>query len=182
MNNYVKIITDAIIEEIISQGVRDMPQNPASQGYTERQIRAFYYKPEQLIAQRLKEVEGAIKVYLDDLNEGKINLQDIIDNLTSTETQKPLSAKQGKVLNDKITQEILDRQTNDNLKVDKASIVDNLLSSDNTKVLSAKQGKMLDAKIDEETTALHNKIDARTKVYFTADEDGYVYANYNEGE
>lgn len=67
-------------------------------------------------------------------------------------------------------------------KVDKASIVDNLLSSDNTKVLSAKQGKMLDAKIDEETTALHNKIDARTKVYFTADEDGYVYANYNEGE
>lgn len=32
---------------------------------------------------------------------GEISYEDVVDNLTSTETQKPLSAKQGKVLNEK---------------------------------------------------------------------------------
>ena len=178
MDNYVKIITNAIIEDILSQGVRDMPQNPASQGYSERQIRAFYYKPEKLIIEKLQAVESSLKDFLDGINAGKINFSDIVDDLTTNNAEKPLSAKQGKVLNDKIVQEISDRQTNDNLKVDKSSIADNLTTNDNTKVLSAKQGKVLDEKIDSEAAALDNKIDARTSVYLTADENGYVYANY----
>lgn len=178
MTDYAKKVLATFVEDILSQGVRDMPQNPASQGYSERQIRAFYYKPEKLIAEKLQEVEGAIKEYLDDLKDGKIDFSDIVDDLTTNDAEKPLSAKQGKVLNDKIVQEISDRQTNDNLKVDKSSIADNLTTDDNTKVLSAKQGKVLDEKIDTETAALDNKIDARTSVYLTADENGYVYANY----
>lgn len=34
----------------------------------------------------------------------KVNVSDVIDNLTSTETTKPLSANQGKILNDKISE------------------------------------------------------------------------------
>ena len=44
-----KKITDDFIEKILSKGVRDMPTNPAAQGYDERQIRAFYYLPEKQI-------------------------------------------------------------------------------------------------------------------------------------
>lgn len=39
-----------------------------------------------------------IKAAIDNLNAGKVNVTDIIDDLTHTDTNKPLSAKQGKVL------------------------------------------------------------------------------------
>ena len=35
------------------------------------------------------------------LNDGKINISDIVNNLTSTATNKPLSAAQGKAINDR---------------------------------------------------------------------------------
>ena len=41
-----------------------------------------------------------IRIITSDLNDKKINYTDIIDNLTSGDTNKPLSAKQGKVLQD----------------------------------------------------------------------------------
>ena len=40
---------------------------------------------------------------IDEVTTSKINISDIIDNLTSTDTGKPLSAKQGKVLKDLLT-------------------------------------------------------------------------------
>lgn len=43
------------------------------------------------------------KNLIDGITTSKVNVSDIIDNLTSTTTNKPLSAKQGKVLNDLIT-------------------------------------------------------------------------------
>lgn len=54
---------------------------------------------------------------------------DIIDNLTTTDKTKVLSANQGKVLN--------------NQKLDKNSVVDNLTTDDAGKALSARQGKSL---------------------------------------
>ncbi len=43
------------------------------------------------------------KSLIDEVTTSKINISDIIDNLTSTDTGKPLSAKQGKVLKDLLT-------------------------------------------------------------------------------
>ncbi len=43
------------------------------------------------------------KSLIDGITTSKINISDIIDNLTSTDTGKPLSAKQGKVLKDLLT-------------------------------------------------------------------------------
>ena len=42
------------------------------------------------------------KTLIDTITKGKVNVSDIIDNLTSAATDKPLSAKQGKVLHDLI--------------------------------------------------------------------------------
>ncbi len=55
-----KILTDTKIEQILSKGVRDMPQNPASQGYTKDQIRAFYYKPEAEMLEAMSQIEDSI--------------------------------------------------------------------------------------------------------------------------
>lgn len=60
---------------------------------------------------------------------GYIKTSDVKDNLTSTDTAYPLSAKQGKILNDG--------------KINVADIVDDCDTDDATKVLSAKQGKRL---------------------------------------
>ena len=59
---------------------------------------------------------------------------DIVDNLTTNDATKVLSAKQGKVLQD--------------TKVNISDIKDNLTSTDTNKPLSAKQGKVLDEKIN----------------------------------
>ena len=42
------------------------------------------------------------KTEVDNFLSTKVNISDVIDNLTSTETAKPLSAKQGKIINDKV--------------------------------------------------------------------------------
>lgn len=70
----------------------------------------------------------------------KVNVTDIVDDLSSSETDKPLSAKQGKTLND--------------AKLDKTAIVNGLTSGDSTKVLSALQGKVLKELIDKIQTLL----------------------------
>lgn len=69
---------------------------------------------------------------------GYLTPEDVVDSLTSTATDKPLSANQGKVLNDKIP------------------TVDNSLTSTSTKhALSAYQGKVLNDKI--KTVSSENK-------------------------
>lgn len=55
---------------------------------------------------QLSEIVAYIKSnrsLIDSITTSKVSMSDIIDNLTSTATNKPLSAKQGKVLNDLIT-------------------------------------------------------------------------------
>lgn len=55
---------------------------------------------------QLSEIVSYIKsnrTLIENITTNKINVSDIVDNLTSTTTNKPLSAKQGKILNDLIT-------------------------------------------------------------------------------
>lgn len=84
---------------------------------------------------------------------------DIIDNLTTADKTKVLSANQGKLLNDtkfdksQVTSAIENSTTKaasvkliydlNNQKLDKNSVVDNLTTDDANKALSARQGKSL---------------------------------------
>ena len=91
---------------------------------------------------------------VNELFDDKVNTSDIVDNLTSTDTDKPLSANQGKVLKDEIG-DLTNLDTTDktsvinavnelfNDKVNSADVVDNLTSTDTDKPLSANQGKVL---------------------------------------
>ena len=76
--------------------------------------------------------------------DNKIDKTNIVDNLTSTDTDKPLSAKQGKVLKGEI-----DNKANDNEVIKKTDITTTIdSSSTNTQVTSAKAvyDKILDSK------------------------------------
>lgn len=66
---------------------------------------------------------------------GKVNVSDVINTLVSSETAKPLSAAQGKVLKD-----LVDTKVN-------TTVTDNLTSTSATNALSANQGRVLDLKI-----------------------------------
>lgn len=68
---------------------------------------------------------------------------DIIDNTSTNDNTKVLSAKQGKLLND--------------TKLNKTDVIGNLTNTDDTKALAASQGKILnDKKIDK--TAIENTV------------------------
>ena len=70
---------------------------------------------------------------------------DIIDNTSTNDNTKVLSAKQGKLLND--------------TKLNKTDVIGNLTNIDNTKALAASQGKVLDdKKIDK--TAIENTVNS----------------------
>lgn len=70
---------------------------------------------------------------------------DIIDNTSTNDNTKVLSAKQGKLLND--------------TKLNKTDVIGNLTNIDNTKALAASQGKILnDKKIDK--TAIENTVNS----------------------
>lgn len=62
-----------------------------------------------------------------------VKVADVINTLTNSSTDKPLSAAMGKKLNDE--------------KLAKTDVVNNLTSTDTTRVLSAAQGKVLNDKI-----------------------------------
>lgn len=70
---------------------------------------------------------------------------DIIDNTSTNDNTKVLSAKQGKILND--------------TKLNKTDVIGNLTNTDDTKALAASQGKILnDKKIDK--TAIENAVNS----------------------
>lgn len=77
--------------------------------------------------------------------------EDVVDNLTSTATDKPLSANQGRVLNENIP-----------------AVDDNLTSTSTTHALSANQGRVLNGKI--KTLDKSNKT---VKVPSVAAQSGY---------
>jgi hypothetical protein len=64
---YEKKITENLIEKILSKGVRDMPQNPASRGFTPEQIREFYYLPEQETLELLMDIEDEMSNVVNDV-------------------------------------------------------------------------------------------------------------------
>ena len=103
---------------------------------------------------------------------------DIIDNTSTNDNTKVLSAKQGKLLNDKkidktaientvnssdvnkVLSAAMGKFINDN-KIAKSEIVDNTSTNDATKPLSARQGKSL----QDEITVLENNIqDLQTSI------------------
>lgn len=112
----------------------------------------------------------------------RVNKADIVDNLTSEDETKVLSAKQGKVLKNLIDainavlssddtdldtiQELVNnikanKTTIDSIvtsKVNVTDIVDNLTSTETNKPLSANQGKILDEKIATANTNITNAI------------------------
>lgn len=82
---------------------------------------------------------------IDGITTAKISYSDIVDDLNSQLATKPLSAKQGYVLDQK--------------KIDKADIEDSLNSSSATKVLSANQGRILAGQIANVSAAYDAKIE-----------------------
>lgn len=76
---------------------------------------------------------------------GALTSSDIVNNLTSTSTTSPLSANQGKVLNDKVTA---------------LTPVNNLTSTSTTAPLAANQGKVIKGLVD----TLTSNLDTRTAV------------------
>ena len=93
---------------------------------------------------------------------------DVVDDLASSESKKALSAKQGKILNGKISTietniGYMDSDINDILsRVNECltynEVIDNVSSTDTNKPLSANQGKILSDKIGDIETALDNII------------------------
>lgn len=95
---------------------------------------------------------------------GEQKLIEIVNNLTSEDTNKALSAAMGKKLNDEkldksaITTDIINSEDKvasassvfnvNTSKLDKSAIVNNVNSTDVTKVLSAAQGKVLNDRIN----------------------------------
>jgi hypothetical protein len=86
------------------------------------------------------------------LETNKIDVDSIVDNLTSTDTDKPLSANQGKALKGSIDS-LLSTVSG---KLDIDSIVDDLVSTDADKPLSANKGKVLNDSITAHTSDTDN--------------------------
>ena len=122
--------------------------------------------------------------------DNKVNKTDIVDNLTSTDTNKPLSANQGKILKGEVDLKAnvtdLTSHTSDTSihittsektkwnevdnKVNKTDIVDNLTSTDTNKPLSANQGKILKGEVDLKAnkTEVVKKTDITTTIDSTS--------------
>lgn len=91
-----------------------------------------------VINKRMALLRIFLEKYLDVADETFTKYTDIVDDLTTEENTKPLSAKQGKVLKDFV-----------DLCVKHSEVVNNLTSDNTDNPLSAKQGKMLKAIIDD---------------------------------
>lgn len=112
---------------------------------------------------------------------GYLQGTDVVDDLTSTYTARPLSANQGKVL-----------KTTVDTKANTSDIVDNLTTDISTKMLSAKQGKTLkdamdanDAKVGTlsslNTTDKTNVVNAINEVNEKVEDTGWIDITLNSG-
>ena len=82
---------------------------------------------------------------------GKVSKTDIVDNLTTDDATKVLSARQGKILKDEIDK-----------KINTSDIIDSLISSDTDKPLSAKQGKTLKDEVSMKQATLVSGVNIKT--------------------
>ncbi len=87
-----------------------------------------------------------------------IKISDVVDNLTTADSTKPLSANQGKEIAEHINEVVDEAGQAINLKVDKTDIADNLETEDESKVLSAKQGVVLKNTIQQAANMAAEKI------------------------
>lgn len=95
---------------------------------------------ENIKDQLSEDAAGNLQNQIDLLKNNKINVTDIVNNLTSGGIQKVLSAEQGKMLKTLIDE-----------KVNKTAIINNLTTGGVANILSAEQGKALKKLIDENT-------------------------------
>lgn len=103
----------------------------------------------------LQEIVAYIKSHqslIESITTTKVNISDIVDNLTTQVANKPLSAKQGYALKALI-----------DLKVSIEDIVDNLTSQATNKPVSAKQAYVLKGLIDALSSSKADKSDTDTK-------------------
>lgn len=155
-----KINYDDIIDSLNSTEAKK-PLS-ANQG---NELRLQINNHNNLVHTQLNTRIGDIETNVTNLQNSKINTASIVNNLTDGGIAVPLSAEQGKVLNEKISTTInnhnndvhtplntridgIDTRINgvDDVvatKVPKSDIVNNLTTDDATKVLSAKQGVVL---------------------------------------
>lgn len=127
----------ALLSQSYAKGNSNLPSRPGEATDNAEYFKnlAEQYKDEaQQIADDNNYVIGVDPTTIQDPGSPYLRPIDIINNLTSTAINKPLSAMQGKVL--------------DEYKVNVSDIVDNLTSTETTKPLSAKQGKELKSLID----------------------------------
>jgi hypothetical protein len=108
------------------------------------------------------EVEESDNKILEQLG-AVVNKDEIVNNLTSTDANKPLSAAMGKKLNDE--------------KLAKTDVVNNLTTTDTTKALSAAQGKALNDKLSSNKisinfSAINNTSDSATIKGYMGNLDG----------
>ena len=93
-----------------------------------------YYTKTELDSDFLKKTDATSTYATITTVDGKVNKTDIVDNLTSTDTDKPLSANQGKVLKDEV-----DLKAKDSEVVKKTDIVTTIdATSTDDKVPTAK--------------------------------------------
>ena len=104
-----------------------------------------YQKLAQIYAERFETICEQLRAEFD-LN-NVLKLADVVNNLTSTETNKPLSANQGKVLNDKFSSYVA-----------KSDIVTTRSSDARDKALSAAMGKYLNDDIEAMADRLENEV------------------------
>lgn len=141
------------------------PQGPMGEVDANTQIIFTQATSRENIAsgERLNIILGKIRKWFADIKGAAF--QDVSNTLTTTEAGKVLDARQGKVLDEKITE-----------KVDKTDVVNGLTETAAGKVLDARQGKALDEKIDDlsrEVSDLNSKL--REKIY---EEDALSIADF----
>ena len=107
------------------------------------------------VASRIGTAESSMKQYTDTQLLSKVNTTDIVNNLSSTAADLPLSANMGKTLNESIS----GINTEVAKKVNTADIVNNLTSTETAKPLSANQGKVLNEKVNIELAKKVNTAD-----------------------
>lgn len=125
----------------------------------------------------LKTLEQALKFlnqykdFIVDIPENFVNKQDIVDNLTTDDPTKVLSAKQGKVLSDTLTNYFESAMQSIRTETDRAINAENRIETKLDKEIdrSTKEDQRIDSKLDSEinrsTTEddrLDKKIDAET--------------------
>ncbi|MGL5716836.1 MAG: hypothetical protein ACRCX2_27720 [Paraclostridium sp.] len=106
----------------------------------------------------------------------KLQKSDVIDNLTSTVKDLPLSANMGRVLNDILVPHTNDKtihitsveRTSWNAKLQSSDVVDNLTSTSTTTPLSANQGRLLNVNKINTSSIIDNLSSSSTSAVLSA--------------